>query len=275
MVMNDTPKIIAFYLPQFHEINENNIWWGKGFTEWTNTKKAIKYYPWQLQPRTPLNKNYYDLLNSETQVWQSDLALKYGVSGFCYYHYWFDGKLLLEKPAENMLKNRKVKIPFCFSWANEPWTRAWDGGKNEILINQTYGDNYAWKKHIEYLTPFFLDDRYIKINNKPLFLIYRTSSIPSLESMISYFDKYLKQIGFSGIYFVETLNSYQAECCSSLSEAVVEFEPMLTLRLNKFLFFNKKINTILRRDRLHSIKYEKVWRLIVRGEKLIQQKKYS
>lgn len=118
-------KIITFYLPQFHEIPENNEWWGKGFTEWVNVKKAQPLYEGHEQPRVPLNENYYNLLDPNVQVWQAKIAKEYGVYGFCYYHYWFNGKLLLEKPMENMLKNRDIDIPFCVCWANEPWTRAW------------------------------------------------------------------------------------------------------------------------------------------------------
>src|SRR4051812_3045764 len=111
-------KIIAFHLPQFHEISENNEWWGKGFTEWTNTQKCRPLFPGHDQPKTPLNKYYYNLLDSDSLRWQADLAKKYGIHGFCFYHYWFRGKKLLEKPLEILLANKGIDIPFCFSWAN-------------------------------------------------------------------------------------------------------------------------------------------------------------
>ena len=130
-------RVIAYYLPQFHEIPENNEWWGKGFTEWVNVKKAVPLYEGHVQPRIPLNENYYNLLDTDVQVWQANIAKRYGIYGFAYYHYWFNGKLLLEKPAENMLKNKDVDIKFCFSWANEPWTNVWVAQTNsKILLQQ-------------------------------------------------------------------------------------------------------------------------------------------
>lgn len=133
-------KVIAFYLPQYHTIPENDKAWGKGFTEWVNVKKAKPYFKGHYQPRIPLNNNYYNLLNPDAQIWQSNLAAKYNVFGFCYYHYWFkNGKMLLEQPAENMLKNEEIKQPFCFCWANENWTKAWTGGEDDVIVEQDYG----------------------------------------------------------------------------------------------------------------------------------------
>lgn len=224
------PKIIAFYLPQYHTIPENDEWWGEGFTEWTNTRKAKPLFKGHQQPKTPLNDNYYCLLDRETQEWQAKLAKENGVYGFCYYHYWFNGKMLLEKPMELMLENRNITLPFCISWANEPWARTWDGKDKEVLMPQNYGKEKEWKEHFEYLLKFFKDERYIKIDNKPIFLIYRTSNIPNCIEMIDYWNELCKKNGFNGIYLIETMNSFQNRSYIKNSDAVIEFEPMLTIR---------------------------------------------
>lgn len=193
-------KIIAFYLPQFHDIPENDEWWGKGFTEWVNVKKARPLFKGHEQPRIPLNNNYYNLLDDNIKIWQAELAKKYGVYGFCYYHYWFDGKLLLEKPMEQMLRNPNIDIPFCISWANEPWTKAWVNEK-KVLIPQFYGDKKEWKEHFEYLLKFFKDSRYIKENGKPLFIIYRAEVIEHLNDMLDYWNELAIEEGFNGMVY--------------------------------------------------------------------------
>ena len=171
-------KVIAFYLPQFHAIPENDKSYGKGFTEWTNVKKAKPLFADHNQPRVPLNQNYYDLLEQGVMKNQADLAKKYGVYGFCYYHYWFaDGKKLLEKPLETMLTDKSVDIPYCICWANENWTRRWDGGNNEVIVEQNYGDRANITRHAQYLTQFFKDERYIKEDGRPLLLIYKPELI--------------------------------------------------------------------------------------------------
>ena len=163
--MNNT-KIIAFYLPQFHRIPENDKWWGEGFTEWTNTKSSKPLFKGHDQPKEPLNDNYYNLLDKDTRKWQGELAKKYGIYAFCYYHYWFNGKLLLQKPIEKMLNQNEPNLPFCMCWANEPWSRSWDGREKEVIMPQAYGEKKQWKKHFDYLLPFFKDTRYIKVGNK-------------------------------------------------------------------------------------------------------------
>lgn len=194
-------KVIAWYLPQFHEIPENNEWWGQGFTEWVNVKKAKKYHKDQYQPRIPLNNNYYCLLDIDTQRWQVELAKKYGIYGFCMHHYWFDGKLLLEKPVEQYLKHPELDLPFCLSWANEHWTNAWVDGGSRILIEQRYGNRKEWKEHFDYLLPFFKDPRYMKSDGKPIFIVYRPELIDCLSEMLEYWRELSISNGFPGMCF--------------------------------------------------------------------------
>ncbi len=262
-------KTIAFYLPQFHTIAENDEWWGKGFTEWTNTKKAKPLFAGQYQPREPLNDNYYDLSDVDVMKWQSKIAQEYGVYGFCYYHYWFNGKKLLEKPLENMLKDKEVDIPFCFSWANEPWSRTWDGKETDVLMPQEYGEEKDWKEHFDYLLDFFRDERYIKIDNKPMMVIYRTMDIPNVEDMCRYWDSLAIKNGFKGLYIVETLNGKQHKPSLKISEAAIEFEPTLTMSQYNRIFFEKIINRFTRKIYFNGLRvysYDKIWSNIFRRD---------
>ena len=221
-------KLIAFYLPQFHEIEENSKAWGKGFTEWDNVRKAESLFPSHYQPRKPLNDNYYNLLDLETMQWQISTAKKYGLYGFCFYHYWFkDGKKVLEKPAEILLKNLNIDIPFCFSWANEPWTRTWHGasGEKEVLIEQQYGGEKNWKKHFEYLLPFLKDDRYIKIDGRPLFLIYQINKISCFNKMVDYWNELAKKHKIKELYIVDMLTADGKVSRNKRVSASVDFEP--------------------------------------------------
>ena len=195
-------KIIAFYLPQFHNIPENDEWWGDGFTEWVNVKKSKPLYEGHYQPRIPLNNNYYNLLDDDVKKWQVDLAKKYGVYGFCYYHYWFSGHMLLEKPMEQMLMNKEIDLPFCICWANEPWTKAWVGDAKKVLIPQNYGREKEWKEHFDYLLPFLRDPRYITVGDKPLLVLYRPEIVGCLNEMLDYWNKLAIESGFKhGICF--------------------------------------------------------------------------
>ncbi len=258
-------KILALYLPQFHAIPENDEWWGEGFTEWTNTKKAKPLFKGHYQPRTPAEERFYNLLDPDTQEWQSNLAQEYGIDGFVYYHYWFNGKKLLEKPMEKMLTNSNITIPFCISWANEPWTRAWDGGEREILMPQSYGGPDDWLKHIDYLLPFFKDSRYIKNDNRPVLFIYRTASITNCDEMIMLWEDILRQNGFDGIYLIETLNSFQKDPILSSSKAAFTFEPMYTIAHTRRSIMNRlfiKLNRIFRNLPLME-NYDKLFSRIV------------
>ncbi len=257
------PKAIAFYLPQFHQVPENDEWWGEGFTEWTNVRKASPLYKGHRQPRQPAEQNYYDLLRPDTLRWQADLAKKFNVFGFCFYHYWFNGRKILEKPAELLLSNPDIPLNFCFSWANEPWTRSWDGKNKQVLLSQSYGDELAWKEHYNYLSKFFLDDRYIKLDGKPILAIYRTESIPNCEKMISTWEKMAKEDGLPGLCILETVNSFQNRPALEGSTGVIEFEPMYTLRHHMGIANNSRRLAKKLLGPVDSVDYDSVWRSIL------------
>ncbi len=195
-------KIVAFYLPQFHPIPENDKWWGKGFTEWRNVVTARSLFPGHYQPRIPADLGFYDLRLPEVRESQSELARNYGIDVFCYWHYWFNGKLLLERPVLEILESGKPDFQFCLAWANENWTRRWDGLNNEILQKQTYGGFQDHIKHFNWLLKFFKDRRYFKIDNKPVFLIYRPAQIPDLKEMIELWRRLAKKEGFPDLFLI-------------------------------------------------------------------------
>lgn len=270
-------KVIAFYLPQYHRVKENDIWWGDGFTEWTNTRKAKPLFPNHNQPREPYNDYYYDLLDPAARQWQSDIAKKHGIYGFCYYHYWFKGKRLLETPMKLVLESGEPDFPFCLSWANEPWTRIWyAGGEKEVLIAQEYGDEKDWAEHFNYLSQVFSDKRYIRIDNKPVFIIYRPETIGPCEEMLTLWNKLAKENGFNGIYFINTLTGYANKLNNDKFEAAIEFEPGYTIKNNLPFFYKtrrlsrrlvKKMLTTLGCDNnlfLDRNCYDVIWQQILR-----------
>jgi hypothetical protein len=173
----DAIRLLAFYLPQFHPVPENDSWWGKGFTEWTNVVKARPLFRAHHQPHLPSDLGFYDLRLREAREAQAAMAQSYGVTGFCYYHYWFHGRRLLNRPFDEVLSSGRPDFPFCLCWANENWTRRWDGAEHEVLLQQRYSaeDDRA---HIEHLLSAFADSRYIRVDGKPLFLVYRTELLP-------------------------------------------------------------------------------------------------
>lgn len=223
-------KLIAMYLPQFHEIPENNDAWGNGFTEWVNVKKAKPLFLGHNQPRIPLHDHYYDLLKSGVMERQMKLAKRAGIYGFCFYHYWFGGRMVLEKPAEMLLNNKNIDFHYCFSWANESWTKTWHGagGNKEILIPQNYGGTEEWEAHYQYFRPHFLDERYIKEDNKPLLMIYRLRDIPRFNDMIRYWNACARRDGFSGVFII-SMNRFRENVWKSRwVNASVDFEPNRT-----------------------------------------------
>lgn len=227
-------KILAMYLPQFHETPYNNKWWGEGYTDWVAAKNARNYMNKQKLPRVPLDNNYYDLSDpsGKTLDWQAKLAKKYGIDGFCIYHYWFAGQQFLDTPCKILLEHKEIDIEFSFCWDCGSWKRTWTAvpGNNEqeILVEQVFGDEEMWTKHFNDLLPYFKDSRYIKKDNKPVFHIYNVSLIPCLEQMRAHWDNLAKEKGFDGIYLIagNISKDYPENC--QYADALYNFEPNTT-----------------------------------------------
>ena len=220
------PRAIAFYLPQYHPIPENDRWWGKGFTEWSNVSKAKPVFPGHYQPHVPAELGYYDLRMSKIRKAQADLAREHGIYGFCYYHYWFNGKILLDYPLKQVLGSGEPDFPFCLCWANENWTRAWDGQDSDILIKQDYSleDDLS---HIRYLSGIFRDRRYIKIDDKPLFVVYRASNLPDPIKTTSLWREEAQKIGIGELFLcrVERFVEDMKDPRPLGFDAAIEFQP--------------------------------------------------
>ena len=204
MNQNVKARVLALYLPQFHPIPENDLWWGKGFTEWTNVGKAKKLFPGHYQPRVPADLGYYDLRVPETREAQADLARQYGIEGFVYWHYWFgNGKRLLERPFNEVLASGKPDFPFALAWANESWRGFWHGVKTkETLIDQLYPGDEDYIAHFKAVLPAFKDKRYIKCHGKPVFFIYHHRDMPDVAHFIELWQKLARENGLPGIYFI-------------------------------------------------------------------------
>jgi lipopolysaccharide biosynthesis protein len=196
------PRVIAFYLPQFHPIPENDEWWGRGFTEWTNTAKAKPLFRGHYQPHVPADLGFYDLRVPETRKAQAGMARDHGIEAFCYYHYWFAGKRLLERPFNEVLASGEPDYPFCLCWANQTWTGVWHGEPHRILIKQSYPGNEDHLKHFRLLLRAFSDSRYVTVDGKPLFLIYDPLEIPHIKNVIDLWRDLAHKSGLRGLYLV-------------------------------------------------------------------------
>lgn len=197
--MQNKVRPIAIHLPQFHPFPENDEWWGKGFTEWTNVTSAKPLFPGHYQPHLPADLGFYDLRLEESRIAQAELAKEYGIYGFCHYHYWFNGKRLMNRPLDDMLETQTPDFPFMLCWANENWTRRWDGKEEEVLIHQNYSeeDDLA---HIKFLCEtFFSDQRYIKIEGKPFISIYKPYLLPDLKKTLECWRREAVKAGFPGM----------------------------------------------------------------------------
>ena len=204
-------RVIAFYLPQYHPIPENDEWWGKGFTEWTNVAKAKPLFKGHYQPRIPADLGFYDLRLPETRERQAELAKEYGIEGFAYWHYWFgNGKRLLERPFNEVLKTGKPDFPFCLAWANEDWTGIWHGAPCRILMRQKYPGEKDYVNHFYALLQAFFDKRYLRVEDKPIFCVYRAFRLPNPKQFTDIWRNLAVKEGLKGIYFIATENTSDA-----------------------------------------------------------------
>lgn len=255
-------RVIAIYLPQFHPFKENDEWWGKGFTEWTNVTKARPRFPGHYQPHLPSDLGFYDLRLPEVRDEQAKMAKEVGIYGFCYYHYWFNGKLLMERPLKEILDSGKPDFPFMMCWANENWTRAWDGGEKHILIEQSYTDDDA-REHIKWMLPYLQDQRYIRVKGKPVICIYRTTIIPNLENMIDIWRNEAAKVGLD-LYICrfESFGVSGEEYLTKGIDAAVEFQPFTKTLSNYHKKFHLRTWDYIRRHVLRGyvpkmVNYEK------------------
>lgn len=217
---------IAFYLPQYHPVPENDAWWGPGFTEWTNVARARPWFRGHYQPHIPADLGFYDLRLAETRAAQADLAQQYGIYGFCYYHYWFNGRRLLHRPLDEVLAQRSPAFPFCLCWANENWTRAWDGQTQHLLIGQNYSADDD-RAHIRWLLPVFEDERYIRVDGKPLFLVYRVGNLPNPKQTAEIWRDEAQRAGLGELFLckVDCFADDRTPPTRLGFDAAVEFQP--------------------------------------------------
>jgi lipopolysaccharide biosynthesis protein len=197
------PLIVAHYLPQYHPIPENDAWWGAGFTEWTNVTKARPLYRGHFQPNLPSDLGFYDLRVPEVREQQAWLARTYGIGAFSYYHYWFgDGKRVLERPFAEVVASGKPDFPFMVCWANQTWTGVWHGLDDRVLIEQRYPGRYDEKAHFAALLPAFRDKRYLRVNDKPVFMVYAPLNLPDSRQFTEHWRELAKAAGLPGLYFL-------------------------------------------------------------------------
>ena len=225
--MDNKPNIIAYYLPQFHPLKENDEWWGKGFTEWTNVGKARPLFPGHCQPKVPADLGYYDLRLPVVRQEQASLAREAGISGFCYWHYWFGkGRQLMNEIIDDVARTGKPDFPFCLGWANESWkAKQWnkDGRGDRVLALQEYGGEEDYRAHYEYVRGLAENRNYIRVNGKPFFLIYKPFDSPEIKKVLALWNRWAREDGLSdGFYFVASLDrdSRKDECLSMGFDAV-------------------------------------------------------
>lgn len=241
-------RLIAFYLPQFHPIPENDHWWGTGFTEWTNVTRARPLFRGHYQPHVPADLGFYDLRLPETRGLQAELARSHGIEGFCYWHYWFSGKRLLERPFDEVLTSGEPDFPFCLAWANEPWTRTWLG-QGEALQEQRYSPQDD-VEHARWLAQTFADERYIRVGDRPLFLVYRPADFPNPRETTDTLRKVCVREGVGEPYLVG-INAFcsTTDCRTFGFDRTLDFEPQLG-NLPDFMVDKPSLSKLRRNRRL-------------------------
>lgn len=289
----DKTKIITMYLPQYHQIPENDKWWGKGFTDWVSVKSSESLFDGHRQPRVPVDEFYYDLTDEKTIRGQAELAKRNGIYGFGIYHYWFSSDLkVLYKPAEILLKS-DIDMPFFLAWDNCSWIRTWskykhntnawspkydkngilDENENGVLAKLEYGNKEDWKIHFDYLKQFFRDERYIKIDNKPIFIVWNYHEKETLAEMMKYWHELAKSVGFDGMYFMSRLNPYDS---MKGFDSLFTYEPMYTAWQNRNIakrVIDKISDHIVKEKKLTIYDYDQIWGdIIAHAKKTIDSK---
>lgn len=288
--MLNKSKIVAMYLPQYHRIPENDMFWGDNFTDWVSVRNAIPRFINHNQPRIPLGNNYYDLSEHNNVKWQVELAKKYGIDAFCFYHYWFSSKTnLLTKPTEIFLHDKSLDIEFCLGWDNASWKRTWSTqfgnawtplydekkdnahSSNGLLIELDYEDKEGWKKHFNYLLPYFNDKRYIKIENQPVFLILNYFKCEILREMTLYWNELARKHGFKGIFFI---GRYTVAPHPQIFKYEFIYQPVYSGWENYHLLdkIRRKVYKCLFKKRPILYNYDFVWKKILRQSYKLKDK---
>ena len=250
-------RVIALYLPQFHPIPENDEWWGKGFTEWTNVAKARPLFPGHYQPHVPADLGFYDLRVPETREAQAQLAAAHGVEAFCYWHYWFAGSRLLERPFDEILHTGQPDFDFCLAWANQSWTGTWHGAPEHLLQEQTYPGRHDHEAHFASLLPAFRDRRYFRVNGRPLFAIFQPTELPGPREVTALWRSMAEQAGLEGLYLVGMTDDpawnpedagFDAAAVVTFSGAARAVRRSLTTKVTRRLGHRRGWKQVLRAD---------------------------
>ncbi len=227
-----SPRVLAFHLPQFHPIPENDEWWGKGFTEWTNTAKARPRFPGHYQPHVPADLGFYDLRLPEARAAQADLARRHGIAGFIYWHYWFgDGRELLERPVDEIVATGEPDFPFAIGWANQTWSGIWHGAEDRVLMEQRYPGVADERAHFQKLLPMFTDPRYLTVDGRPLFYIFRPEQLPNAAAFVERWQSMAVEAGLPGLYLIAEMSDLLGNGLAYTGAAADGFDASLYMAL--------------------------------------------